>query len=337
MTERAGVAALTDFREQPLPLGRAFGPPAREVGAVIRRGARFWLHDVTFRQFNQTHPALDAADAETQFAGDLPGRSIRVVKGSDLVKQCLTFDVATVPRPLSPVRFRLSASVAAAGCVGPGSVITGGCLSPDRRPQTDQLALHSFAEILEKMKAIGDLPCLRCALPRGISIKSGAVAADDLHFGMAFQPRRRGGGRTICQQVDDTPSLQIDDHGPVGHSFFPGPIVDPRHADVRQTVPVPGASFQMPQDRGVSHWHPKAGQQAFGWAPARAMSEKPHDPVQADSPARERTGEFGNTFGENAPFTPLIPAPPAGHPRLDRDWRPVRREILEGTEVRTMP
>jgi hypothetical protein len=187
------------------------------------------------------------------------------------------------------------------------------------------------------MKAIGDLPCLRGALPRGISIKSGAVAADDLHFGMAFQPRRRGRSRAIRQQVDDAPSLQADDHGPVGHSFLPGPIVDPRHANGRRPVPVPGASFQMSQDRGVSHWNAKAGQQAFGWASARARSEKPHDPVQADGPARERTGELRNTFGENAPFTPFIPAAPAGHPRPDRDWRPVRREILEGTEVRTMP
>jgi hypothetical protein len=86
------------------------------------RGWKVWHHDVTLWQFNQMAPALDAADTEAQFPGDLPGRSIGVVQSPDPVEHGLTAGVTASPRLLLLFRFR-----------GPARVTgTGGCLSRTR-------------------------------------------------------------------------------------------------------------------------------------------------------------------------------------------------------------
>jgi hypothetical protein len=47
-----------------------------------------------------------------------------------------------------------------------------------------KLPLDGLAEVLQKMKAIGDLPRLRRALTRSFRVEASKVAPDHLHFRM---------------------------------------------------------------------------------------------------------------------------------------------------------
>lgn len=64
----------------------------------------------------------------------------------------------------------------------------------DRRFIAAKLALDDLAEVLQQMKAIGDLPRLRRALTRSLRIEPSTVAADHLHFRMIPEPTGRGRG-----------------------------------------------------------------------------------------------------------------------------------------------
>src|SRR5208282_3558428 len=77
----------------------------------------------------------------------------------------------------------------------------------DRRLKASELPLNGLAEVLQQMKAIGDLPRMRGALTRGLRIEASAVAADHLHFRMILEPTGRGRRRTIRQQLKWTPVL----------------------------------------------------------------------------------------------------------------------------------
>jgi hypothetical protein len=94
-----------------------------------------------------------------------------------------------------------------------------------------QLPLDGFPEVLEQVEAVGDLPRLWRALACAVGIKPGAITANNLDLWVALEPLGGGSRRAIWQQVHDPPSLQVDDHRPVGHPFPLRPIVDASHAD----------------------------------------------------------------------------------------------------------
>jgi len=61
--------------------------------------------------------------------------------------------------------------------------------SASSRPSgTAQLRLDRFAQVLEEMEPIGDVPCLRRALSSSLSVQAATITADDLQLGMAPQP-----------------------------------------------------------------------------------------------------------------------------------------------------
>jgi hypothetical protein len=52
----------------------------------------------------------------------------------------------------------------------------------NRRLIAAKLSLNGLAEVLQQMKTIGDLPRLRRAVTRGLSIEASTIAADHLHL-----------------------------------------------------------------------------------------------------------------------------------------------------------
>ena len=72
MAVGSGVAALADFRQQPLHRGDTLGPAPREIGAIISRRGRFRRHDVTGGKLNQAYPTLNPPQTETQLPGQYP-------------------------------------------------------------------------------------------------------------------------------------------------------------------------------------------------------------------------------------------------------------------------
>jgi hypothetical protein len=98
------------------------------------------------------------------------------------------------------------------------------------RPQSSMVAikqaLQCLAQILQEVKAIGDLHRLRCPFRCSIGIRSCTVAADDGDLGVLLEPSFDGCGGSIRQQVDHLMGFKIDDHRPLAVPFAPGPVVD---------------------------------------------------------------------------------------------------------------
>ena len=59
---------------------------------------------------------------------------------------------------------------------------------PARRFIAAKLSLDGLTEVLQQMKAIGDLLRPRRALTRSLRIEPGTVAADHLHIRMILEP-----------------------------------------------------------------------------------------------------------------------------------------------------
>ena len=110
----------------------------------------------------------------------------------------------------------------------------------DRRLKASELSLNGLAEVLQQMKAIGDLPRLRRALTRSLRIEASAVAADHLHFRMLLEPVGRGRRRTIPQQVHYLTALQVHDDRAVVGALPPRPIINASHMDRAVIGPRPG-------------------------------------------------------------------------------------------------
>jgi hypothetical protein len=81
----------------------------------------------------------------------------------------------------------------------------------DRRLKAAELSLNGLAEVLQQVKAIGDLPRVWRALTRGVRIEASTVAADHLHFRMILEPTGRGRRRMIRQQAHHLTTLQVHD------------------------------------------------------------------------------------------------------------------------------
>ena len=63
-----------------------------------------------------------------------------------------------------------------------------GSSAAERTAKPAQLLLHCLAQILDQVKAIGDLTSLRCALPSTLSIKTVAVTGHDPHGRVFAEP-----------------------------------------------------------------------------------------------------------------------------------------------------
>ena len=130
-----------------------------------------------------------------------------------------------------------------------------------------------LTEILQEVKAIGDLPCLRGSFASALGIEPRAIAAYDLDSGTFPEPRggrRRG---AIRKNVDDLSSLEINHHRSVVDAFLPCPIVDADDFDMGRRSAAARASLNLSQNRGVTDPHAKAAHQPFGWPSANAMPE----------------------------------------------------------------
>src|SRR3984885_13763731 len=67
------------------------------------------------------------------------------------------------------------------------------------------------------------------------------------------------------------------------------------------------------------------------------MAEQPHDPDHARGAAGERGCEIQSTLGKSPALALIIEATPSGHPGLDNNRRPLRRQVLKRPDIRAMP
>ena len=92
--------------------------------------------------------------------------------------------------------------------------------------EISHLLLDGLAQILQEMKAVGDLLCLRSPVPRSLSIKPAPVPADDLDFWMLPEPFCGFLHRSFWLHLDNFPALQIDDDRSIAIASAPAPVIN---------------------------------------------------------------------------------------------------------------
>jgi hypothetical protein len=102
------------------------------------------------------------------------------------------------------------------------------------------------------VEPVSDLPRLVCAVSRALRVETASIAADDFDLGMLPEPFGRPGRRTILEDVDNRPPLEVDDDGPVRMAFSPALVVHASDAH-RRGLPAKGdLSLEMPEDGVVA-------------------------------------------------------------------------------------
>src|SRR4051794_31222742 len=80
--------------------------------------------------------------------------------------------------------------------------------------------------VAQQMPPVGDLNGLLRSLAGSLGVGAGPIAHDDLDRRMVLEPRGQGLGRTVGQQVDPAPALEVTEDRAVAPAFAPGPVID---------------------------------------------------------------------------------------------------------------
>lgn len=73
----------------------------------------------------------------------------------------------------------------------------------------DEDPFEDIAAIAREMKAIGDLGCLGCSLPRATGVVTAPIATDQLRLTMRAEPGGKRIGRPLGQQIDHAMSFEV--------------------------------------------------------------------------------------------------------------------------------
>jgi hypothetical protein len=155
-----------------------------------------------------------------------------------------------------------------------------------------QLGLDRFAQVLQEMESVSDLPRLGCTLARALRIQAAAIAADDFDLRMLAKPFGCPGGRAIRQHIDNLAPLQVDDDSPVSATLSPTSIVDACNPYSRLRMETGDLPFQMPQNGIVADRHAETFRQPFGRPATSVVAEKMNKLSDSLGPPSVRTNNF---------------------------------------------
>lgn len=193
---------------------------------------------------------------------------------------------------------------------------------------------QSITEIAQKVPAIRDLDGVRSAGPNAVGVSAGAVAGNDLHPGMGFQPRRHRLRVAVGQQVDGTVAFQIDDDRAVALTAPPGPVVDAD--DARCCQGRQGSCPDQAQQRVAADRHGQASRQAGTSLAAGAEGDAPLRLRQPDGPPNLRQGNGRQTFGEDAARALDSGAAETSNLEVELADPALPRQVAEAATVTTM-
>ena len=89
--------------------------------------------------------------------------------------------------------------------------------------------VEGFGQVLQQVKAVGNLDRVWGTWPGAVCIGSGPIAGDHADAGIGLQPSGHGLGLTIRQEGECSTPLEINHDGPIGPTLPNGPVVDPEH------------------------------------------------------------------------------------------------------------
>jgi len=197
------------------------------------------------------------------------------------------------------------------------------------------VSLDAFAQVLQQMKAISDLPGLRRSLSNALCIKTAAVAADDFDFRMLLDPIGSLFGGTGFEHVCNDPTFKIDNDRSVTETFAPAPIIN-RDCTQRNVAATFGCmTFELPQNRIVADWQRQSRQQLLACPAASGVAEQPHEVGNAlrfSCKGKSRR----QSFDESLSCASLVQASPPPQAQLENDRNALAWKVLQAPDVPTM-
>ena len=118
--------------------------------------------------------------------------------------------------------------------------------TPGKAADAGQVSLDAFAQVLQQMKAIGDLSGLRRSLPNALCVKTAAVAADNFDFRMLLDPIRSLFGGAGFEHVRNDPTFKIDNDRSVIETFAPAPVINRDRAQRSAVATFRCMTFELP-------------------------------------------------------------------------------------------
>lgn len=205
---------------------------------------------------------------------------------------------------------------------------------------TDRFAMAAegqtqrFAQVLEKMPAVGDLRCIGSTATGAVSINASAIASDDFDARMTFQPSRDRVGISVRQQIEDAVAFQIADDRSVALPLAPGPVDDADHPRrVRRLEP---GCADHPQQRVAAYRHGEFARQARAGFTADREADHQLALAEAGGASRFRLHRFRQPFRKDPLMALRIGAtePPGVKPDFDNPSLP--RQISHPAHVVTV-
>jgi hypothetical protein len=182
-----------------------------------------------------------------------------------------------------------------------------------------QLSFDRFAQVLQQVEPVGDLPRLVRTVSRALRVETASIAADDFDLGMPPEPFGRPGRRTIVKDVDNRPPLEVDDDGPIRMAFSPAPVVHARDTH-RRDLPAKGdLPLQMPEDCVVADRDAQALHQPLSRPPAGRMAEEMDELSGAQVPATVRKRKRWKEVGKGLSPAFVVQAPPPAYLQVHRN------------------
>jgi hypothetical protein len=159
--------------------------------------------------------------------------------------------------------------------------------------------------------------------------RTAAIAADDLHARMLFEPVRSHAFAAFRKKIEHRPSLQVYDDGPVSGALAPRSIINAHDSRLSLGAARLHPSLETAQDRVVAHRHANALDQTLTWTPAHAVAEKINDFRRPSGAARVRTRDLGQLCCESLTLTGSVSTLPALETELHSCGGAWRRQIFE--------
>src|SRR5271166_1865444 len=203
-------------------------------------------------------------------------------------------------------------------------------------PPPAQMLLDPVAQVLHQVKAAGDLPRLWGALTRCFGVDTVTITGDQFDSGSLGQPCRGAGSRAIGQDVDHSPTFEIDRDGAEAKALLCRPFVepdDPRSRTVGQKL-VP---YEMPQDGRSAAWKAQPGGQSFARPPSNAVTQQAQNAGRTLCLSRTRIHHPRKSLGEDGLLAVSVATLPSTNRQRDPHWSALDRQIPESPLIRAVP
>jgi len=194
--------------------------------------------------------------------------------------------------------------------------------------------VQRLPEMLEQMKAVGDLGRLWGALPGALGIRTRPIARDDLHTRMLAPPLRHRRSRAVRQAGDGLAALEIDEDRAVSEAFPQCPVIHAQHRG-RRGLRLRLAA-QQPQEHVPTHSHVPRVTEAHPGLPAQRHAEGAEALGQPQGAARPGGRHRRQALGEDAARTGAMAAKPCADPQLEGHAILRPGQVGQGAPVVTM-